>query len=544
MPSHYRDMTDELERLVTLGLLHNTRAWRVRAIERIELSKALWSERSRDIHVKSLQEVADVEEPDENHVSHLKQGLRQLRKSQNTALLTLPVTDLPKVPLLDLHIKIGNDSVYRIRMDDSARIQADYIGFLAQEAGISTPDEGLRRLLTSLFYFPTNHYEQVWKRYNEVSCNPCTWFNWLRIKGSRFATFRYLAKCSKEDRERNGAPLLPFDVSQVSEYKEWLEHCAYIGERVREFTVPHYLSGTENPLIALPHYAELFKRERGDHLTSSHVSEMLTELRNLLQCAKTRMEEKGKCSRQRAAARLLLWAYSGYGCRWTAFVKHEVPVDAPFIIKVTEKRPVYFKPTQSRTFPFLNHLGNAAWKEIAFADAETNHVSVRVSDTAVRLSKRCVVRNELCKGGPRNSADEEERTFELYLRHDSTPKRDERIWIKVPLCLTRLHSLMLWLTLAFTGIAIWLLASRGFGEWEYLRAPDDHPNIKTHGLTAKDATVILIPVAFAASLLLAKESSTLSMRIRQHRQAILVLELFVLLGLTFFLYFIHYVKNI
>ncbi|MET9758050.1 hypothetical protein ABZ016_03185 [Streptomyces sp. NPDC006372] len=537
-------MTDELERRVTLGLLANNQAWKLRAIERIELSKAMWSERSREIHVKSLQEVADVEDSDGNHVSHLKEGLRELRKSQNTALLTLPVTDLPKIPLLDLHIKIGNDPVYRIRMDDSARIQADYIGFLAQEAKISTPGEDLCRFLTSLFYFPTNHYEQVWKRYNEVSSNPRTWFNWLRIKGSKSATFKYLTERSKVDRKRSGAPLLPFDVSQVQEYKEWRERCTYIGERVREFVVPHYLSGTENPLIALPHYAEFLKREADAHLTPSFVSKILTELETLLKSAKTGMEDEGKSSSQRAAARLLLWAYSGYGCRWTVFVKHEVPIETPFIIQVAEKRPVYFKPTQGRTFPILNHLGNVAWKEISFADAETNHVSVRVSDTAVRLSNRCAVRSELCKEGPRNSADEEERTFELYLRHDSTSKRDERIWIKVPLCLTRLHSLMLWLTMAFTGLAIWLLAIRGFGEWEYLRASADNPNIKTHGLTAKDATVILIPVAFAASLLLAKESSTLSMRIRQRRQAILILELFVLLALTFFLYFIHYVKNI
>ncbi|MFE9114847.1 hypothetical protein ACFYN9_35305 [Streptomyces collinus] len=537
-------MTDELERLVTLGLLYKNQAWRVRAIERIELSKALWSERSRDIHIRSLHEVADVDELDGNHVPHLKDGLRELRNSQNTALLTLPVTDLPKVPLLDLHIKIGNDPVYRVRMDDSARIQADYIEFLAKEAGIPAPSEDLHKLLTLLFYFPANHYDQAWKQYNQVSYKPSTWFNWLRGNGSELATFKYLTGRSEADPQMIGAPRLPFDVSQVREYEKWLEHCAYIGGRVREFVVSHYLSGTENPLISLPHYAELFERERGDHLTPRHVSGVLSELEALLRSATKRMEDKTKCSRQRAAAKSLLWAYSGYGCRWTAFVKHEVPVDAPFIIRVTEKRPVYFKSTQGRIFPILNHLGNTAWKEIAFADAETNHVSVRVSDTAVRLSSRCAVRNELCKEGPRNSADEEERSFELYLRHDSTPKRDERIWIKVPLCLTRLHSLMLWLTIAFTGLAIWLLASRGFGEWEYLRARHDHPNIKTHGLTAKDATVILIPVAFAASLLLAKESSTLSMRIRQRRQAILVVELFVLLALTFFLYFIHYVKNI
>lgn len=196
---------------------------------------------------------------------------------------------------------------------------------------------------------------------------------------------------------------------------------------------------------------------------------------------------------------------------------------------------------------------------VSFRDAETNHVSIRVPDTAVRLHGHPQVFSEAEKiipgaSGPRNVkdkedcravVDEEAHTFELYLRQDSTRSRAERIFIKTPLRLTRLSSWMLNLTMAITGFATALLIVRG--------APDLHsvfvwallPSMESTtgtGLTAKDATLILVPVAFAASLLLARDGSTLSARIKRVRQSILTVELFLLLTTAFVLLLIHHVK--
>jgi hypothetical protein len=52
---------------------------------------------------------------------------------------------------------------------------------------------------------------------------------------------------------------------------------------------------------------------------------------------------------------------------------------------------------------------------------------------------------------------------------------------------------------------------------------------------------ILVPVAFAATLLLSRDSSTLSARLRRIRQSILMVELFALLSLAFTMFVAHFI---
>ncbi|MFF5126546.1 hypothetical protein ACFY41_06320 [Streptomyces syringium] len=505
--------------LLTLELLDNLMAWRIRAVERVEFSRALWSEREREIHIKSLQEVVTSPRPDQ--WPNLSVILEKLGEMENgTTELTLPITELPKIPILNLSITVAGNDVYRIRLDDSARIQARYIMYLSKQMGYSVQEaisEQLADLLAALFYFPSSSFVKVWKNGK---------FYRRHKPGRRDLTCEATRQYLQEDRNLK-------HVATSSAFDEWYSICGDIKRIVRSQAISDYLSSTENPIIALPHFIEEEGRRYAGGTdvalwSEEQITLLLRALKNMLVAAER--PDEYATEKQVKASRKLLCAYAAYGYRWMAFARCFVPVGKPFTIKVRETRGIYFSPDRNGWIRWQNGLRNTAWKMVAFSDAETNHLSIRVSDPAVRLGD-CLALDELTKESA-GHADEEESTFELYLRHDSTPERQERIWIKCPLRLARLTSLFLACAMIITACAIALLIWRGVSDIEV------SSNGKyVHGLTAKDATVILIPVAFVASFLLVKDTTTLVMRVRRLGQAVLILELFVLLSTAFSLYF-------
>ncbi|MFJ8438785.1 hypothetical protein [Kitasatospora griseola] len=516
---HLSDEESALLDQAAVALLNDLPAWRLRAVERIELSSALWSERKREIHVKPL--VTSIIPDDATNDTQPMCALRKVidprfwnpfKPARDSVSLILPITDMPAVPILDLHITVNEQEVYRIPIDESARIQAKHIAHLANEAGLVVSD-GLIQLLTAIFYFPPSSYEESWKKYHHPSARTLGYWD---QRDSVDVVKEYLHS-SADDFAPEASP--PFDI--VHFYPKWHEISRDIQKIVNEYTISEYLSGAEYPLAALPYFfRELWAQPAKWLPSGDEVTHLLTALQLLLRDAQASNDP---------AARRLLATYCGYGMRWMAFARCTIPLDKAFIMTVAHKRAVYFTKTRDASFPIRDNFRKTAYTMVAFADAETNHVSVRVADTAIRLHKP-EARDALGRRfeGSKRTLDEEVRTFELYFRQDSTRRRAERIWIKLPLRLTRLHSGMLWLTMAITAFGIVLLSVRGVVD-------DD--------LTPKDATVILVPVAFAAAFLLARDASTLSMRVRQVRQAILLAELFVLLTMAFFLLLIHYITD-
>ncbi|WP_457492767.1 hypothetical protein [Streptomyces sp. P5_D11] len=444
-------------------------------------------------------------------------------KEIDSATLILPIVDMPRIPLLDLNITVAGQDVYRIPLDESARIQAKYVSYLAKCANLTNGRplrEDLVDLLTAIFYFPSNPFEKVWMKYNRFSLD--TGLEWL-AKNYIDVQSVYLAEQE-----------FPFRVGRF--YSDWKKVADKIRTLADNYVISEVTNSAERPLIAIPYFFQEMRHrslERYENFRGEHITHLLEELHSLLEAA-------NGVADQRPAANEFISAYFGYGLRWMAFARCTVPLDRPFTITVRQKRAVYFRKTRDVCRPMWGNFCKTAWTTIAFADAETNHVSIRTSDTAVRLKHWPKVRGENDKplyGSGRYGVDEEESTFELYLRQDSTRGRKKRILIGVSLRLTKLHSSMLWLAIAITGFGIGLLAWRGVVEFRTLTTP-----VRTYGLTAKDAAVILIPSTFAASLLLARDSSTLSARIRRARQAFLTLELFSLLAMAFFLFLLHYIR--
>ncbi|MCF1645974.1 hypothetical protein [Streptomyces indiaensis] len=429
--------------------------------------------------------------------------------------LVLPIAELPKIPLLDLTITVAGNPVYRIAKDEGARIEAGHVIHLGKMADVipqKTPPH-LLDFLASLFYCPSYPYQAIWERYHRFSM--ANFDSWME-RAIHDAQYEYLASEWRQ---------FPFDVANY--YSQWRKLAQRIAKVAQGYVVQDFLSGAENPLIALPYlFREIRKQDRGAGRTMG-----AGDIQLLLELLCVALEEADlRASRGDIAAGKFISAYFGYGYRWMAFAKCSVPIDRPFAITLKEKRAIYFTPDSRKRMSLLEHWRKEAWQMVAFADAETNHVSVTISDTSVRLRHRPTVKDEVLRD-IRNTVDEEANTFELYLRYDSSPYRPERIYIKCPLRLTRLHSGMLWVTMAITAFGIYLLLSRG------LEAVPETPargsSLVARGLTAKDASLILVPVAFAASFLLVRDTSTLSSFIRRIRQSILLFELFALLVIAF-----------
>lgn len=428
--------------------------------------------------------------------------------------------------------------MYRIPLDEGARLEAAYIEYLALRAGINVADfdADLADLLSAIFFLPASQYGYIWKKYNQLSVDPRQW---------RHPMLRRLKR--RDPLKMFLGAFLHFDVKDHI-FNEWSEVSSKIREYVIQETMEDYRNGAENPLIALPQMSREMERLGRGALDEAQCTHRLNALYSLLRDAHVRKNhtETEEALSGAEAATELLSTYANFGNRWTAFAHCWVPVDKPFIITVKEKRSIYFQHAwhknfkSARFFPTAEHFGKTAWASITFADAETNHMSIQTTDTSVRLHD-CQALDELgiptekpFKKGEKidGELDEESKTAERYLRNDSTPSRRKRIWIKCDLRLNRTASLFLYLAMAITAFGTSLLI------W---RATEGKPTDTEalHGLTAKDAAVVLIPVAFVASLLISKESSTLTMRLRKLRQSILLIELFILLGTAFFLYVFH-----
>ncbi|MEV5880456.1 hypothetical protein AB0L75_41025 [Streptomyces sp. NPDC052101] len=510
------DPFGERQDLAAVVLLCNLQAWRLRAVERVQLSNALWSERYKEIHVRPLA-YSLTEKKVLSGCSKQARSLRAVLKVPPTeagrtpsAKLILPIADMPRIPLLDLRITVAGQHVYRIPLDESARIQAKYVSHLGGSTELingSCLEPELIDLLTSIFYFPPHPFNRI-----------CA-----SRKNTDLAQYDYLL--SEND-------VLP--TGWKNSYPDWKNFADKIATLASKYVLPERANSSEHPLIVLPYFFQelhAHSETRYNATTAQDITLLLEKLHFLLDGAAN--PPVGASDEEKARRHRFASAYYGYGLRWMAFARCVVPLDEPFTITVEHKRAVYFTKTRDTR----DRLSKTVWTTIAFADAETNHISFRASDTAVRLEESHRVLQENGDSLKDAKVDEETSTFELYLRQDSTRNRTERILIGIRLHLTRLHSSMLWVAILITGFAFGLLVWRGVVEFRHASTKG-----RTFGLTAKDASVILIPVAFAASFLLSRDSSTLSSRIKRLPQALLTVELFLLFALAFFLFLLHYIR--
>lgn len=233
-------MNEQLDRLdqIAEALLDDLPAWRVRAVERIELSSAFWSEREREIHVRPFRELTGAEEGSSGglRADMFRPGLRRRSDGREEVELLLPIKELPDIPLLDLHISVAGKDVYRVPKSESARIQASHIITLANRAGFMVTDKPphLRDFLASLFHFPSHSYEEICREFEDDL--PDDW------------EYEYL---------RAEFPHLPDSV-----YDKWKYAAREIKRLAPAYALPHLWSGAENPLLAFPHFFQVMRKRK------------------------------------------------------------------------------------------------------------------------------------------------------------------------------------------------------------------------------------------------------------------------------------------
>ncbi|MFF7699559.1 hypothetical protein [Streptomyces lydicus] len=412
-----------------------------------------------------------------------------------SATIILPIATFPKEPLLDFQISIDSQPAYRLSRKDTARLKVEYMTYLADLAGLHLRgNPNLRSLLAAIFAF-----------------RPTTWDGMRKWHCFKRPLWTYLKKASPLIRDHDA-------------YKKWKKTQKEIESTVKKHVVGTYKSAAQNPLLALP-----------DLLTAQPLVEpgtVLEDLNELLTKAKEAIATAPEGQVARAAEKLLS-TYSAYGWRWEAITVCTVPLNKPFTIRVKEKRSIDFDAPKrddlrvlftwprDRLFPRARHY-------ISFRDAASNYVHISAPDNSVRLVKlKCRAFSDTWKKLPTarmvtGSADDERKSEEYYSRYDSSESRSERIWIECRLSQTALRSALHWGIVAITISAIWLLLFLVY--------------TKGHTLDSRDVATILLPATFAATLLLATDTTTLARRVKRVKQFLLLVALIALWGVSLTLY--------
>ncbi|MEX2971326.1 hypothetical protein [Streptomyces sp. C184] len=513
MPSREHSM-----RRFAFILLDHLSAWRERAVEQIEITNALWSERERVIDVKPLLRVEDVE----GWGGRLGELLVGQSPDQGSAEVLLPLASLPKDALFDFRMSVNGTAVFRIPRDENGGFQAEYMEHLAQRAGYRRRlSDDLLSFMACAFSFSSSTWGKFYNEYHKPLRRPIRY-------AKRVCRLADPVRIYVE--ERRGQGIADWD------YDRWTVERKAISKIVGAHVLRTPRSSTENPILAVP------KFQRTNQLDDEYVSEILRELRLLLRWAQGKVDAYRRAHPHEQfppdvdAAYELVSTYYCYGRRWEAMTKCWVPLDEPFRIHVHERRVIRFdSPKWSRYNLFAvlwEQLFPRAHYNISFADAKSNHLHIRVPDQHAQLVKRkCHARSdkwEKLQESPdiAGCPDDEHSNHEYYSRYD-TRNRDERIWVVCRLRQALFRWFMTWGMILVTLSAEALLLM--FGAAHY----DDNT---LHGA---DIAVILLPVTVVVSLLLTRETSTLGVRVKRFLHSCLMLTLLGLWVTAFVLYVMH-----
>ncbi|WP_327727127.1 hypothetical protein OG250_07400 [Streptomyces sp. NBC_00487] len=466
----------------------------MRAVEKVELTSASWANRSRSIQVEPLRK-------------HIKE---YVDIDDKRATLWLPVGNFPKGPLLDFDLEVAEGSAYLLRMADHSEIFAQYIADLARDAGIVIPAD-VKRFLEGVFRFTPASWQDL---HQEKRLSP---------QRRQELVLRYL----------NRNPIMgwsdqPLTVDVIHGWDELIEPIRrLVGWRM----VPTIDNVAANPLLALPGASEL--NSGALRLSGRGAVELLLEaLRDFLVLA------CGKAERGNGDARKLLIHYADYGDHWDAIARCTIPLDEPFLIKTSERRGLHLgepgEVASSHSKPRSWYPKNSSSQLVVWGDAQSNHVNIRVTDTNVELRVKRIralnERHDVINMLPLYY----EATPEFIGFYDSGRRRYFRIWVDLPLktstsaTVGRLVILGL-IASALMAFIIFVLHWFGVGSGK-------------REMSGADVAVILVPSAIAASLLLVRESSTLSTELNKRSSIATASALVVLWVCTLIAYAVERIE--
>lgn len=436
------DLVDD--RSLTVALLADPLAWRVRAVEHIEIDGAYSCARRRSLQCGPLREV-----------------LSKHDEPARIAFLVVNVASVPRGPLLDFDVAGPLGPAFLLPRQEVAARQALFISKLAASALVPVSEAGVD-FLAAAFGMPLYA--------GDSSSDPTT-----------------------EEIEAHLADGLADEGGEL--YKEWIaisRKCAAIIDQRLDRPSPR--SPTRLPVLAVPEYVG-----GAPGVCLESVTDVLKEYWSLLSTAVTasRAEEP-------TVADELLASIADYGDNYDLMVATKVPLDEPFMLTYSERRSMA-----------LSLITGTGAQDLVVADAITNHVAVQTKDPSVEIRSVQALNPSTSAVAYGAFAVRDTRQFWSCYAHGSD--RDYRMELNFRVRpLRRLTAVPYALAgfLILIAVAIWREQVQGLG----------------------DLALIVGPSALAASLLLAREQTTLGSRLRLPTSVAVTAALLALLSTAVALY--------
>ncbi|MFF5211119.1 hypothetical protein [Streptosporangium sp. NPDC000396] len=436
-------------------MFHAENNWRVRAVEMIELSSALWAEYDRRVHVAALNSFLGIEQ-----------------YNKETEELILPVMGFPRAPRIDLRISVGEKPAYVVSREEHGNYMAGYIRYLAStEESLSAllkPD--VVEFLAVLFNFHPWCWRQTIHAHKYTNES-----RWELVKS-------YL-------KNFDGIPHELVDQNFIRWCVEAKKIEAIVQATNGDKRLSWRESAAENPLLAVPWIASPVK-----------VTTVLDDLSAFLKHAST-------CG---PIGKEIVDFYAYYGRFWIALVESEVSLAKPFMIRVQEKRPLDFNCRAPSEGGVGHSVGG--WKKrfdkvrgfktvrqlVEFRDAQLNHLNIRIPDDHVEMKGNLKEPVADPGAGYERSPSDVIASKELYSYYSADPKRPERLWFTFPLTQSVPRRVTIGLissALTFTAFGLLVITC----------------DVSRHDLSG--LALLLLPSSLAGSLLLVRLNSTLGSRV-------------------------------
>lgn len=419
-----------LNQAVTAALLAAPLQWRVRVVEQIDVDSPSQTHRRRSLQTQPLRSVI----AEAAGISGSAAG-----DTATHALLALPVAPVPKGPLLNFDIfgPDGEPALLLPRAEIAAR-QLLLLARQAKEAGLAlTPGAAL--VAEHAFAFT----DAPWREF-------------------RPDLQAYLLAGTKPE--------------AAGHLHQWQTLAAAAGSALAPYAdTPSADSAVECPALVLP--GLLVEELLPDPAAATAA---LQEYLALCTAAVAAANDKTDQTRAGAAA-VFLNTLVDYGAHYDLMAVMKVPLDEPFLVKTADRRSLR-----------LTFWRNQGRQTLVIADAQSNHVALRVVDPNARL--RGTPRADHPAGGPAYGMFAATSSAQVHSFYASDSDRDYRIALVFSVAtLKRLQVVPYAVAAGLVATAVAALVEN----------PGD-----------RELALLVSPAALAATILLSREPSALGSRLR------------------------------
>lgn len=419
-----------LNREVTAALLGAPLEWRVRVVEQIDVDSPTGTHRRRSLQTQPLRPVI---------AAAVGVSDAQAASVATHALLALPVAPVSKGPLLDFDVygPAGESALLLPRAEIAAR-QVLLLAAQAEEAGV--PITAAAAMVAEQAFAFT---DAPWRQF-------------------RPDLHAYLLAGTEPDAE-----------PQVAEWERLADAAGSVLAPYAD--TPSADSAVECPALVVPALLA-----EGLVNGPAAATQALQEYADLCLAAVAAARDDGNPERA-GSALVFLNTLVDYGTHYDLMAIMKVPLDEPFLVKTSDRRSLS-----------LSIGRNEGRQSLVIADAQSNHVALRVIDPNARLAG--TPRADHPAGGRAYGLFAATQSAQVHSFYASDPDRDYRILLVFQVAsLKRLQGVPYAIAAALVVLSLLVL----------VEDPGD-----------RELALLVTPAALAATILLSREPSALGSRLR------------------------------